>query len=89
MYSLVVFLGPSQPLKAQVSSVVRSTYYQLRLVCQLCPFLARDSLVIVILKLDNCNALHVGLAFRIGLEAAARVLSETLELSHVTPVPGQ
>ena len=80
--SLGVLLEPSLSLEAQVASVARSAFYQLRLVAQsthyqlqlvhqLCLFLDRDSLAMVIhalvtSRLDYYNVLHV-----CGLEAEA------------------
>ena len=69
VHSLGVLLEPSLSFEAQVASVARSAFYQLRLVAQLCPCLDRDNLASVVYalvtsKLDHCNALYMGLPLK-------------------------
>uniref|UniRef100_A0A8D2ITX9 G-protein coupled receptors family 3 profile domain-containing protein n=1 Tax=Varanus komodoensis TaxID=61221 RepID=A0A8D2ITX9_VARKO len=47
VHSLGVVLNPELSLEAQVTAVVRSTFLQLRLIHQLCPYLENDCLVTV------------------------------------------
>ena len=88
MRSLGVFLDPSLSLEAQVDSVARSTWNQLRMICQLWPFLDIDNLatvvhVLVTPQLDYCNALYVGLPLKMTWKlqlvqnAAAKLLTRT------------
>ena len=58
--SLGVFLDSSLSLDAQILAVARSAFAQLKLVCQLCLFLERSDLVIVIHALV-ASQLYVGL----------------------------
>lgn len=61
-----VLLDPSLTLEAVVVSVARGAFYQLHLVCQLWPFLDRNTLAMsihafVASKVDHCNVLYMGL----------------------------
>ncbi|XP_061451815.1 uncharacterized protein LOC133369973 [Rhineura floridana] len=95
--SLGVLLDPSLSLEAQVASVARSAFYQLRLVAQLRPYLDREHLTSVIhalvtSRLDYCNALYVGLPLKtvrklqLVQNAAARLIAGTKRSEHVTPI---
>ena len=87
------FLEPSLSLEAQVASVARSSFYQLRLVAQLRPYLDRDNLASVVhalvtSQLDYCNALYVGLPLKMVRKlwlvqnAAARLITGTRRFEH-------
>ena len=72
---LGVLLDPALSMASQVASVVRSTYFQLTWVTQLYPYLDTGFLtmlihVLVVSRLDYCNALYGGLPL---------VLSERLQ----------
>ncbi|XP_061487326.1 prostacyclin synthase isoform X4 [Rhineura floridana] len=93
--SLGVLLDPSLSLEAQIASVARGAFYQLRLVAQLRPYLDRENLasvvhVLVTSKLDYCNALYVGLPLKtvrklqLVQNAAARLLTGTRRSDHIT-----
>ncbi|XP_061441792.1 uncharacterized protein LOC133364873 [Rhineura floridana] len=95
--SLGVFLDSSLSLEAQVASVVRNAFYQLRLVAQLHPYLSKEDLTSVVHALvtsclDYCNALYVGLPLKtvrklqLVQNAAARLLTRTKRSEHITPV---
>ncbi|XP_061487037.1 uncharacterized protein LOC133387065 isoform X2 [Rhineura floridana] len=95
--SLGVVLDSSLSLEAQVASVARNAFYQLRLVAQLCPYLSKEDLTSVVhalitLRLDYCNALYVGLPLKtvrklqLVQNAAARLLTGTKRSDHITPV---
>lgn len=63
-------------LDAQAVVVVRFAYYQLRLVCQLFPFLGAKELTLVTHalatpRLDCCNMLYMGLSLNVSIEASA------------------
>ena len=56
-------------LDAQVSAVARNVFAQLKLLCQLCPFLEMSNLAtvthaLVTSRLDYCNVLYVGLPLK-------------------------
>ncbi|XP_061466651.1 uncharacterized protein LOC133377174 [Rhineura floridana] len=98
--SLGVLLDPLLSLEAQVASVARNAFYQLRLVAQLRPYLDRENLATVIhalvtSRLDYCNALYVGLPLKtvrklqLVQNAAARVLTGIKKYDHITPVLAQ
>ena len=83
-------------MESQVASVVRTTFYHLRRVAQLRPYLdvgALTTLVraLVISGLDYCNALYVGLPLRllqklqVVQNAAARLLSGVKKYQHISP----
>ena len=70
--------------------VARSAFGQLKLVCQLCPFLEMSDLAtvthaLVTSHLDYCNMLFVGNAFEDGLEASAgaKLCSQTTDWSQL------
>uniref|UniRef100_A0A8D2L5S4 Reverse transcriptase domain-containing protein n=1 Tax=Varanus komodoensis TaxID=61221 RepID=A0A8D2L5S4_VARKO len=95
--SLGVLLNPELSLEAQVTAVARSTFFQLRLVYQLRPYLENDCLVtvthaLVTSRLDFCNTLYVGLPLKtirilqLVQNRAARLLTGTGHYVHMTPV---
>ncbi|KAF7253194.1 von Willebrand factor A domain-containing protein 3B [Varanus komodoensis] len=89
--SLGVLLDPELSLEAQVTVVVRSSFYQLR------PYLENDCLAtvthaLVTSCLDFCNALYVGLPLKtvrilqLVQNRATRLLMGTGRYVHMTPV---
>ena len=67
--SLGVLLDPSLTLEAQVDSVARGTFLQLRKLYQLRPYLDEQSLMtvthaLVTSRIDYCNVLYVGLPLK-------------------------
>ncbi|KAF7247744.1 Reverse transcriptase-like protein [Varanus komodoensis] len=95
--SLGVLLNPELSLEAQVTAVARSTFFQLRLIHQLRPYLENDCLAtvtraLVTSQLDFCNALYMGLPLKtvqilqLVQNRAARLLTGTGRYVHMTPV---
>ena len=81
----------------QISNVVRMSFFQLRLLAKVKPFLNRHDLekaihAFISSRLDYCNALYVGLnqtsisRLQLGQNAAARFLTNTSRRAHITPV---
>ena len=79
------------------STEARSAYYQLWLIRQLRPFLESEDLKMVVhalvtLRLNFCNALHIGLPLclvwklQLVQNMAARLVSATPRGDHITPV---
>ena len=77
--------------------MVRSTYFQLWRIAQLHPYLDVGLLTtlvhgLVILRLDHCNALYVGLPLRLMWKlqmvqnVVARLLSGVRKHQHITPI---
>uniref|UniRef100_A0A803TUY7 Reverse transcriptase domain-containing protein n=1 Tax=Anolis carolinensis TaxID=28377 RepID=A0A803TUY7_ANOCA len=69
--SLGVFLDSSLSLEPQVSAVARGAFAQLKLMCQLRPYLGKPDLAMVVHALvksclDYCNTLYVGLPSNVG-----------------------
>ena len=80
-----------------VGSVVKGSFFHLRLVAKLKPYLPHKDLETVIhafitSRLDYCNALYVGLGQRqmrrlqLVQNSAARLLTGTKKRDHITPV---
>ncbi|KAF7239466.1 putative RNA-directed DNA polymerase from transposon BS [Varanus komodoensis] len=97
VHGLGVLLDPQLSLEAQVTAVARSTFFQLQLIHQLCPYLENDCLAtvthaLVTSRLDFCNALYVGLPLKtvrilqLVQNRAARLLTGTGRYVHMTPV---
>ncbi|KAF7242123.1 Transcription factor COE2, partial [Varanus komodoensis] len=95
--SLGVLLDPELSLEAQVTAVVRSAFFQLRLIHQLHPYLENNYLVtvthaLVTSRLDSCNVLYVGLHLKmvqilqLVQNRAAMLLTGTGRCSHIPPV---
>ena len=68
--SLGVYLDQALAMESQVVSVVRTAYFHLWWIVQLRPYLYVGSLTtlvhaLVILRLDHCNALSMGLPLRL------------------------
>ncbi len=84
-------------LEKQISSVVKNSYYQLRIISRLKSSLSFQDLEIVIhafitSRLDYCNSLYVGLPqsslsrLQMVQNAAARLLNSTKKHDHISPV---
>ena len=80
-----------------MNSVAKSTFYQLRLIYQLCPYLDRDSLAtaihaLITSRLDYYSVLYVGLLLKtvrklqLVKNRAACLLTGTGQQDHITPV---
>ena len=84
-------------LDKQINSVVKSSFFQLRLLAKVKPFLSFNDFEKVIhsfisTKLDYCNALYIGVSkaslsrLQLVQNAAARLLTRTGRREHITPV---
>ncbi len=84
-------------LKKQISSVVKASFFQLRLLAKVNPYLPRKEFESVIYafitsRLDYCNSLYVCLdqsslqCLQLVQNAAARLLTGTKMYEHITPV---
>ena len=81
----------------QISNVVRSSFFQLRLLAKVKLFLSRQDLekaihALISSRLDYCNALYVGASqsslsrLQLVQNAAARLLTSTKRREHINPV---
>ncbi len=81
----------------QINSVVKSSFFQLRLLSKAKPFLSFKNLEKVIhdfitSKLDYCNSLNTGISqtalsrLQLVQNAAARLLTRSYKRDHITPV---
>ena len=95
--SLGVTFDSGFTFERQVGSVVKGSFFQLRLLSKLKPYLPHKDLETVIhafitSRLDYCNALYVGLGKRqmsrlqLVQNSAARLLTGTKKREHITPV---
>ena len=95
--NLGVKLDNALNLEKQISDVVSSSFYHLRLLAKIKPVLSFNDLERVIhafisSRLDYCNALYVGLnkgsiaRLQLVQNAAARLLTGTRIFEHITPV---
>lgn len=84
-------------LDAQVSAVVKTSFFQLRQLAKVKPFLSRHDFEILIhafitTRLDYCNALYTGLSksslarLQLVQNAAARLLTGTRKFAHISPI---
>ena len=84
-------------MEKQINSVVKASFFQLRLLTKLKPFLSLTDFETVIhafitTRLDYCNALYVGVSqaslsrLQLVQNSAARLLTETRKREHITPV---
>ena len=89
--SLGVHLDPALTMETQVASVARSAYFHLWR-----PYLDGGALTtlvhaLIILRLDHCNPLYMGLPLRLTQKlqmvqnAAARLLSGVRKHQHISP----
>lgn len=95
--NLGVILDSSLKLDKQVDSVIRASFFQLRRLAKVKPFLSRSDLektiqAFISSRLDYCNALYIGLnqaslhRLQLVQNAAARLLTNTRKHDHITPV---
>uniref|UniRef100_A0A3Q2WLT1 Reverse transcriptase domain-containing protein n=1 Tax=Haplochromis burtoni TaxID=8153 RepID=A0A3Q2WLT1_HAPBU len=95
--NLGVLFDSSFKLDKQVSAVVRSSFYQLRLISKTrhyIPYKDLEKLIhaFVTSRLDYCNSLYCGLhssllhRLQTVQNAAARILTKTKKFAHITPV---
>ncbi len=81
----------------QIDSVVKASFFQLRLLAKVKPFLNRSDLekaihAFISSRLDYCNALYVGVSqsslncLQLVQNAAARLLTNTRKREHITPI---
>ncbi len=95
--SLGVILDSSFKFDIQISSVVKTSFFQLRLLARIKPYLTSKDFECIIhafitTRLDYCNSLYVGLGqsslHRLQLiqNLAARLLTGKRKRDHITPV---
>ena len=95
--NLGVTFDSSFKFHKQIGSVIKSSFFQLRLISKVKPFLPPKQLEILIhafisSRLDYCNALYVGLdqssvrRLQLVQNSAARLLTGTKKRDHITPV---
>ena len=95
--NLGVILDSELCLDKQISTVVKNSFYQLRVISRLKSFLSHNDLEIVIhafitSRLDYCNSLYLGLPqsslrrLQLVQNAAARLLTGTRRHEHITPI---
>ena len=95
--NLGVVLDSDLRFDDQVGAVVRSCFFQLRLISRIKPFLSPQDLqkliiTLIFSKLDYCNALYQGIAektisrLQIVQNAAARLLTGTRKRDSISPV---
>lgn len=94
--NLGVIFDSAFKLDKQISSVVKTSFFQLRLLAKVKPYLLRKDFERVIhafitSRLDYCNSLYVGLdqsslrRLQLVQNAAARLLTRTKKRDHITP----
>lgn len=97
MKSLGVYFDCLFKFDKQISSVVRSSFFQLRLIAKVKSYLPHKNLEQVIhafitSRLDYCNSLYFGLdkssiqRLQLVQNAAARLLTAKKQKDHITPV---
>uniref|UniRef100_A0A670IWM0 Reverse transcriptase domain-containing protein n=1 Tax=Podarcis muralis TaxID=64176 RepID=A0A670IWM0_PODMU len=95
--SLSVILDASLSMEAQVTATAKATFFHLRRIKPLVPYLSRPDLATVIhatviSRLDYCNSLYAGLPLKLSQKlqrmqnAAARLLTGSLPWEHIHPV---
>ena len=95
--NLGVLLDESLNFDKQISSVISSSFYQLRLLSKVKPFLNHKTLEMAInafisSRLDYCNSLYCGISktqiacLQIVRNAAARFLSNSRKSDRITPI---
>lgn len=95
--NLGVIIDSSLSFDNQIKSVVKSSFYQFRLISRLKPFLNTKDLQVIVhafitSRLDYCNSLYVGISkhnlsrLQLVQNAAARFLTGTKIREHITPV---
>ncbi|XP_037548511.1 uncharacterized protein LOC119425058 [Nematolebias whitei] len=95
--NLGVRLDSDFKLDTQIKSVIKSSFFHLRQLAKVKPFLSQHHFQILIhafitTRLDYCNSLYVGLSqslltrLQLVQNAAARLLTGTKKREHITPV---
>lgn len=95
--NLGVILDESLNFDKQISSVISSSFYQLRLLSKVKPFLNHKTLEMAVnafisSRLDYCNSLYCGISktqiarLQLVQNAAARFLSNSRKSDHITPI---
>uniref|UniRef100_A0A3B3SDN5 Reverse transcriptase domain-containing protein n=1 Tax=Paramormyrops kingsleyae TaxID=1676925 RepID=A0A3B3SDN5_9TELE len=95
--NLGVIFDSDLKFEKQISSVVKASFFQLRLLAKVKPYLpskAFESAIhaFITTRLDYCNSLYVGLdvsciqRLQLVQNAAARLLTGTKKYEHITPV---
>ena len=94
--SLGIHLDPTLTMETQVASVVHTAFFHLWWIAWLRTYLDMGALttlvhVLVISRLDHCNALYMGLPWRLMQKlqvvqnAAARLISGRKKYKHISP----
>ena len=95
--NLGVILDSELCLDKQICAAVKNSFYQLRVIAKIKPFLSPKDLEKIIhafitSRLDYCNSLYIGLPqsllnrLQMAQNAAARLLTGTKKHDHITPV---
>lgn len=95
--NLGFYLDSSLKLTKQINATVRASFYHLRRLAKVKPFLNRNSFETIIhafisTQLDYCNSLYVGLPLtsisrlQMVQNAAARLLTGSRKQDHITPI---
>jgi len=95
--NLGVKIDPDLKLDRQIRSVVKTSFFQLRQLAKIKPFLSKQHFETVIhafvtTRLDYCNALYVGVSgssiahLQMVQNAAARLLTGTRKYEHISPI---
>ena len=95
--NLGVIFDSSFKLDLQINSVVKASFYQLKVLAKVKPFLSPRDLekvthAFVTSRLDYCNSLYVGMGqaqisrLQLVQNAAARLLTGTRKREHISPV---
>lgn len=95
--NLGVFLDSKLTFDKQISAVVRASFFQLRLLSKVKPFLSRHDLekaihAFISSRIDYCNALYFGISqsslhrLQLVQNAAARLLTSSSRYTHITPI---
>lgn len=95
--SLGVYIDGAFKMDKQISSVVKTSFFQLRLLGKVKPYLPPSQLervvhALITSRLDYCNSLYYGLdqlsihRLQLVQNAAARLLTGTRRREHITPV---
>ena len=95
--NLGVLLDSDFKLDKQINAIVKSSFFHLRTIAKIKPFLSTHDLEIVIhslitSRLDYCNSLYLGInqsalsRLQRVQNAAARLLTVTKKRDHITPI---
>ena len=95
--NLGVVLDSSFKLNKQISSVVQASFFQLRLLAKVKPYLLTKDLekvihALITSRIDYCNSIYVGIdqsalhRLQVVQNAAARLLTGTRKFEHISPV---